>query len=205
MNQNEDYEFVSAAMDDDGLSDEMLDKLLSDDEARQKWYEYHMIRDCMQRGRKVVRSEKQFIEIEKERFSVEERAPAGFTAVKQSGTPLQSAAVSEQRKASNSVFGTFAVAASVMAVAVGVWQFYPAGGGTEKTAGQTVQDGDKKAAGIVPVDGGSKQADTDAVSRAEAQGAVVPNAARANQAAPVESKAVRVEKIEQEHTAGEAK
>ena len=205
MNQNEDYEFVSAAMDDDGLSDEMLDKLLSDDEARQKWYEYHMIRDCMQRGRKVVRSEKQFIEIEKERFSVEERAPAGFTAVKQSGTPLQSAAVSEQRKASNSVFGTFAVAASVMAVAVGVWQFYPAGGGTEKTAGQTIQDGDKKAAGIVSVDGRAKQAETDAVSHAEAQGAVVPNAARANQAAPVESKAVRVEKIEQEHMAGKAK
>ena len=205
MNQNEDYEFVSAAMDDDGLSDEMLDKLLSDDEARQKWYEYHMIRDCMQRGRKVVRSEKQFIEIEKERFSVEERAPAGFTAVKQSGTPLQPAAVSEQRKASNSVFGTFAVAASVMAVAVGVWQFYPAGGGAEKTAGQTVQESDKKAAGIVSVDGRAKQAETDAVSHAEAQGAVVPNAARANQAAPVESKAVRVEKIEQEHTAGEAK
>lgn len=44
---NDKYEYISIAMDDEDLSDEMLDKLLAYDEASQKWYEYHLISDYM--------------------------------------------------------------------------------------------------------------------------------------------------------------
>ena len=48
---NDKFEYISIAMDDDCLSEEILDKLLADKEASQKWYEYHLIGDCL-RSRK---------------------------------------------------------------------------------------------------------------------------------------------------------
>ncbi|UOO76239.1 sigma-E factor negative regulatory protein [Neisseria sp. Dent CA1/247] len=201
MNQNKDYEFVSAAMDDDNLSEEMLDKLLSDDEAQQKWREYHIIRDCMQRAQSSMGKDIQFIK--EESFEVAEKPSA---AAKQQGTQSQTANSQQQRKAANCMFGGFAVAASVLAVAVGVWQFFPSGnqGDSEMVAEQVAPSGNDQS-GIVSVGGKAKQVSTDAVANAEAQGAVVPNAARANQAEAVESKAVRVEKVQQESMASEAK
>ena len=40
-NKDKDFEFVSAVMDDNELSEEALEQLLSDADAQQKWYEYH--------------------------------------------------------------------------------------------------------------------------------------------------------------------
>lgn len=202
MNQNKDYEFVSAAMDDDSLSDEMLDKLLSDDEARQKWREFHIIRDCMQRAQPSLETDAQFI---KEECSAAIKQLAAAKQQTQAQTTVQITGSQERRRAANCMFGGFAVAASVLAVAVGVWQFFPSkneeGSGmvTEQVAPKPEQ------ADIVSVGGNVKQSNTDAVANAEAQGAVVPNAARSNQTEAVESKAVRVEKIQQEHTASEVK
>ena len=48
---NDKFKYISIAMDDDCLSEEILDKLLADKEASQKWYEYHLIGDCL-RSRK---------------------------------------------------------------------------------------------------------------------------------------------------------
>ena len=48
---NDKFKYISIAMDDDCLSEEVLDKLLADKEASQKWYEYHLIGDCL-RSRK---------------------------------------------------------------------------------------------------------------------------------------------------------
>ena len=52
-NQDQDFEYVSAAMDDD-LSEEALARLLEDADAQQKWYEYHLIRDYLQHAKPVV-------------------------------------------------------------------------------------------------------------------------------------------------------
>lgn len=201
MNQNKDYEFVSAAMDDDNLSEEMLDKLLSDDEAQQKWREYHIIRDCMQRAQSSMGKDIQFIK--EESFIVQEKPSV---AVKQVGIRSQTASNQQQHKASNCMFGGFAVAASVLAVAVGVWQFFPSGNQSgSETAAEQAAPGGSNQSGIVSVGGKAKQISTDAVANAEAQGAVVPNAARVNQAEAIGSKAVRVEKVQQENAASEVK
>ena len=40
-------EYVSMLMDGDQVSEEMLDRLLSDDAAAEAWYKYHLIGDCM--------------------------------------------------------------------------------------------------------------------------------------------------------------
>ena len=40
-------EYVSILMDGDQVSEEMLDRLLSDDAAAEAWYEYHLLGDCM--------------------------------------------------------------------------------------------------------------------------------------------------------------
>ena len=44
---NTTHEYISMLMDNDDVSEEMLDRLLSDDAAAEAWYEYHLIGDCM--------------------------------------------------------------------------------------------------------------------------------------------------------------
>lgn len=185
--QHEDYEFVSAAMDEDGLSEEMLDKLLSDGEARQRWYEYHLIRDCMQSVKPVAAADAPFA-------APQNLAKGG----------LENVGGASVRPAANHAFKGFAVAASVLAVAVGVWQFWPQGsGGVAAVAEKTAPSGQSA---IVSVGGKAATAKSDAVANAEAQGAVVPNAARAAQtAAPEKQSAVRVEKLPESAAASAAK
>lgn len=196
MNQNKDYEFVSAAMDDNDLSEEALDKLLSDSEAQQKWHEYHLIRDCLQRAKPAASQENISVTGESAKAAVQPAA----------AVQLDRSAGHADRPAANShVFKGFAVAASVLAVAVGVWQFWPQGNnGAAAVAEKAAPAGQAE---IVSVGGKTAPAKNDAVANAEAQGAVVPNAARANQAAGAAEKqsAVRVEKLPENNAASAAK
>lgn len=47
---NKALEYVSALMDGEALTDEMLDAVLADEEALRAWYEYHIIGDCIRQG-----------------------------------------------------------------------------------------------------------------------------------------------------------
>ena len=117
---NDKYEYISIAMDDEDLSDEMLDKLLADDEASQKWYEYHLISDCMKQ--QAVGRDADFMQSEMFTAALAEISrehQANYVANASNLTSKQSKA------ASNHAFKGFAVAASLAAVAVSVWQFWP--------------------------------------------------------------------------------
>ena len=46
-------EYVSALMDGEALTDEMLDAVLADEEAMRAWHEYHIIGDCIRQGAAV--------------------------------------------------------------------------------------------------------------------------------------------------------
>ncbi|MCS4533400.1 sigma-E factor negative regulatory protein [Neisseria montereyensis] len=191
MNQNKDFEFVSAAMDDDDLSDEMLDKLLSDSEAQQKWHEYHVIGDYMRYAKSVSGAGANTNDMATEKHIAANHMNNGKSQ------HIHKPEMIENKAAANQAFYGFAVVASVLAVAVGVWQFWPS---SRIDSGAAVVQknapADNLGEGIVPVGSQSDSAKTDPVANAEAQGAVVPNAARENQTNTVEKQsAVRVEKI----------
>lgn len=115
-------EYVSMLMDGNQVSEEMLDRLLSDDAAAEAWYEYHLLGDCL-RYKAGTGRDADFMQ------------SAAFTATlaeiseehKQRHEAEVAAAMpaKEAQAANNSFFKTFAVAASVAAVAVAVWQFGP--------------------------------------------------------------------------------
>ena len=65
-NDEKKYEYVSALMDDE-LTEADLALMLEDDEAQQKWREYHVIRDYMQHA-KLVSSEEFEIEANAEQL-----------------------------------------------------------------------------------------------------------------------------------------
>ena len=50
---NKALEYVSALMDGEALTDEMLDAVLADEEALRAWHEYHIIGDCIRQGAAV--------------------------------------------------------------------------------------------------------------------------------------------------------
>lgn len=111
---NEQYEYLSAMMDGDAVSEEMLDKLLADEQAQKIWYEYHVVRDYTalkksEIGRDAVFLNQPGFQAELAQISAEHRSRE--TAPKQT------------QSAANHHFRFFAVAASVAAVAVSVWQF----------------------------------------------------------------------------------
>ena len=116
------HEYISMLMDNDDVSEEMLDRLLSDDAAAEAWYEYHLIGDYM-RYKAGTGRDADFMQ------------SAAFTATlaeiseehKQRHKAEVAAAMSAKgvQAANNSFFKSFAVAASVAAVAVAVWQFGP--------------------------------------------------------------------------------
>ena len=117
---NDKYEYISIAMDDEDLSDEMLDKLLADDEASQKWYEYHLISDCMKQqavGRDANFMQSEMFTAALAEISREHQANHAANASK--------LANKQPKAANNHAFKGFAVAASLAAVAVSVWQFWP--------------------------------------------------------------------------------
>ncbi|WP_255265289.1 sigma-E factor negative regulatory protein [Neisseria sicca] len=115
-------EYVSMLMDSNQVNDEMLDRLLSEDAAAEAWYEYHLIGDCV-RYKAGTGRDADFMQ------------SAAFTATlaeiseehKQRYEAEVAAAlpVKDVQAANSSFFNYFAVAASVVAVAVAVWQFGP--------------------------------------------------------------------------------
>ena len=119
---NRTREYVSMLMDSNQINDEMLDRLLSEDAAAEAWYEYHLLGDCM-RYKAGAGRDADFMqsaaftatlaEISEEHKQRYEAEVAAVLPVK------------DVQAANNSFFNYFAVAASVAAVAVAIWQFGP--------------------------------------------------------------------------------
>ena len=146
---NTTHEYISMLMDNDDVSEEMLDRLLSDDAAAEAWYEYHLIGDYM-RYKAGTGRDADFMQ------------SAAFTATlaeiseehKQRHKAEVAAAMSAKgvQAANNSFFKSFAVAASVAAVAVSVWQFAPqVQGGLADIVAEKVADTKNQQEHIVPV------------------------------------------------------
>ncbi|MDO5639080.1 MAG: RseA family anti-sigma factor [Neisseria sp.] len=186
--QDKDFEFVSAVMDDDGLSEETLDALLSDADAQQKWYEYHLIRDYLQHAKPIVGKDIKMSE-------------TGFSA-----SLAQVAAENKQRygsktrqgghtaNAANHAFMRFAAVASVLAVAVATWQLWPQTSAHEAGMAAAEQAAPARQAdsAIVSVGGNAAAVQADIAPKKDV---VVPNAALVSVPPAAESQsAVRVEK-----------
>lgn len=114
------YEYVSIAMDDENLSDEVMDKLLSDEKAGEKWYEYHLISDCLKHKQQPAGRDADFMQ-----SSLFKDALAEISKEHQARFAAQSLKPANSRPAANQAFKGFAVAASLAAVAVSLWQFWP--------------------------------------------------------------------------------
>ena len=149
ITMNTTHEYISMLMDNDDVSEEMLDRLLSDDAAAEAWYEYHLIGDYM-RYKAGTGRDADFMQ------------SAAFTATlaeiseehKQRHKAEVAAAMSAKgvQAANNSFFKSFAVAASVAAVAVSVWQFAPqVQGGLADIVAEKVADTKNQQEHIVPV------------------------------------------------------
>lgn len=119
-------EYISMLMDGENVSDEIIDRLLTDDEAAEAWYEYHLIGDCIRYKESTARD-------------AEFMQSAAFTATlaeisaehqeRYEAEVAAAAPVKNVQAANHSFFKGFAVAASLAAVAVGVWQFDAQGNG----------------------------------------------------------------------------
>lgn len=114
----ETFENLSAAMDGEELSEQMLDALLADEAALQKWHEYHLIRDCI--SPTASGPEVDFMRDERFRSALAE-----ISAEHQAKAAASPAEPVEQAAANNRFFKYFAIVASLAAVAVSVWQFAP--------------------------------------------------------------------------------
>ena len=182
-NQDQDFEHVSAAMDDD-LSEEALARLLEDADAQQKWYEYHLIRDYLQHAKPVVG--KDIKPVSKEAFTASLADVAAENKNRRTAKPVRA------EHASNRVFRGFAVAASVLAVAA--WQLLPQGGNADAVvAVEQVQQPVKADSAVVPV-GGNAQGNIAPPASPAANGVVMPKAAAANQPEAQMKPAIQVEK-----------
>ena len=154
---NKALEYVSALMDGEALTDEMLDAVLADEEALRAWHEYHIIGDCIRQGAaaKVANETMQ-----SKAFTVPQAEIAG-----------KQKKYTHREAANNGFFKFFAAAASVCAIAVTAWQFTPqtsrdAMPVAEKSNVQPAQD-------IIPVSG-----TPDDKAASEPGETVVPNAAK---------------------------
>lgn len=191
MAQEKKFELVSAAMDGE-LSDEELDRLLQDEGVREKWYQYHLIRDCMQYSQQVVGKDIEFTS--QESFLAKLNA---ITEERKAALASEKNMHSEQpvvREASNHSFRWFSIAASVLAVAVITWQMLPAN--NESSAGvvattQSVEKVQPADVAVVPV---ANKPST--VSGNKTDDVVVPQAALENQNSAEIKSAVQTEKQE---------
>ncbi|ASK28303.1 sigma-E factor negative regulatory protein [Neisseria chenwenguii] len=131
---NETYEYVSIAADDEELSEVFIDRLLNDDEAARKWYEYHLIGDCIRNEREAAGRDAGFL-----KNADFQAALAEISAEHQARSGNTPKAAAKPAEAANHTFKGFAVAASLAAVAVSVWQFWPQAdqGATPVAAEQT--------------------------------------------------------------------
>ena len=188
-NQDQDFEYVSAAMDDD-LSEEALARLLEDADAQQKWYEYHLIRDYLQHAKPVVG--KDIKPVSKAAFTASLADVAAENKNRRTAKPVR------VEHASNRAFRGFAVAASVLAVAVAAWQLLPQSGNADAVvAVEQVQQPAKADSAVVPVGGnaqGHAQGHAAPPVVSADKGVVMPNAAAANQPEAQMKPAIQVEK-----------
>ena len=134
---NKALEYVSALMDGEALTDEMLDAVLADEEALRAWHEYHIIGDCIRQGAAAS-------------VTGETMQSKAFTVPQAEAEGKQEKYA--QREAANSgFFKFFAAAASVCAIAVAVWQFTP------QTSRESMPVAEKSnvqpAQNIIPVNG----------------------------------------------------
>lgn len=173
---NDKFEYISIAMDNEDLSEEILDKLLADDAAVQKWYEYHLISDCMKE--QAVGRDAGFMQ-----SGAFAAALAEISRDHQAAYAAKTAQSASEQKAANSAFKGFAVAASLAAVAVSVWQFWPQGGAQMPVAAEKVQTSPADQ-NVVPVKAAEPEKKT-------ASDTVVPNAAK--QLPPQRTSTVRTE------------
>ena len=152
---NKALEYVSALMDGEALTDEMLDAVLADEEALRAWHEYHIIGDCIRQGAAAS-------------VAGETMQSKAFTLPQAEGKQEKYA----QREAANSgFFKFFAAAASVCAIAVAAWQFAPQ---TSRDAMPVAEESNVQPAhNIIPVS--STPVDKAASESGET---VVPNAAK---------------------------
>ena len=169
---NEQYEYLSAMMDGDTVSEEMIDKLLADEQAQKIWYEYHVVRDY---------AALKHSEIGRDAVFLHDGAFQARLAQISAEHSRRDAAAPTRKKAANHSFRFFAVAASVAAVAVSVWQFDLTSNESNTVAAeqaapkQTIEH-------IVPVSAAEKRA---------ASEPVMPNSAVKD--LPEQQSAVRVE------------
>ena len=154
---NKALEYVSALMDGEALTDEMLDAVLADEEALRAWHEYHIIGDCIRQGAAV--------------------SVTGETMQSKAFTVPQTEAEGKQEKyaqheaANSGFFKFFAAAASVCAIAVAVWQFTPQ---TSRDAMPVAEKSNvQPAQNIIPVSGTPSDK-----AASEPDETVVPNAAK---------------------------
>lgn len=188
MTKEKNYEFVSAAMDGE-LSDREFECLLKDGDMQKKWYEYHLIRDCIQYKQQTVGKDIEFTAdgafLARLAAVTEERKAACRAADMQvSGSEGAAAEVS-----SNHSFRWFSIAASVAAAAVIVWQM----SATNPEAGSAVSAQETRKAqpadsGVVPVSAESP------ANNANSADVVVPNAAIEDQNKVEIKSAVQIEK-----------
>lgn len=188
-NKDKDFEFVSAVMDDNELSEEALDQLLSDADAQQKWYEYHLIRDYLQHAKPIVGKDIKMSETDfsasLEQIGAENKQRYG--AKQQQG--------GHTTKAANQAFMRFAAVASVLAVAVATWQLWPQAASSEArmTVAEQQAPVQKADSAIVSV-GGNQNAAAVQADAAPKKDVVMPNAALVNPSQAESQSAVRVEK-----------
>ncbi|HHK6002161.1 TPA: RseA family anti-sigma factor [Neisseria subflava] len=154
---NKALEYVSALMDGEALTDEMLDAVLADEEAMRAWHEYHIIGDCIRQGAAV-------------KVADESMQSKAFTVPQAEAEGKQEKYA--QREAANSgFFKFFAAVASVCAIAVTAWQFTP------QTSRDTLPVAEKSitqpAQNIIPVSGTPSDK-----AASEPGETVVPNAAK---------------------------
>ena len=154
---NKALEYVSALMDGEALTDEMLDAVLADEEAMRAWHEYHIIGDCIRQGAAAKVADET---MQSKAFTVPQAEIAG-----------KQKKYTHREAANNGFFKFFAAAASVCAIAVTAWQFTPQTSResmpvAEKSNVQPAQD-------IIPVSG-----TPDDKAASEPGETVVPNAAK---------------------------
>lgn len=185
-NKDKDFEFVSAVMDDDEFSEEALDKLLSDADAQQKWYEYHLIRDYLQHAKPVIGKD---IKMSETDFAASLAQVAAENKQRYGAKTRQSGHTAH---AANHAFMRFAAVASVLAVAT--WQLWPQTTSAPEAGIAAVEQApaQKADSAIVSVGGNAAATQADVAPKKDV---VMPNAAAAvNQSQAENQSAVRVEK-----------
>ncbi|WP_107860832.1 sigma-E factor negative regulatory protein [Neisseria weaveri] len=154
--KDEDFEYVSAAMDGE-LSEDILDRLLADEDAQQRWREYHLIRDCLQK--------KDCLEYRSQLLNQQPFTAGEWFSDEVSNDESQaedvsdSLANSESGYANKRAFNFFAMVASIVAITVVAWQLWVPGLSASQEVVATETEYHNK--GILPSE--SQQLATDVV------------------------------------------